>query len=160
MKTATPWKKSPLSFPASTLFAKKEEFLQWSLKTMCEQLFLKQLQMMCKRTFTKFTFLSNRIYSLRTLLTFWIFLDKIKVFRSFFLSKLNYLSTFQFQVGSTYGRKMMNYHWLFSPKTWCCSSREQKGWKGISRSLLATPRSEKIKYCQVFKPDPLPRRLF
>ena len=35
-----------------------------------------------------------------------------------------------------------------------------KGWKGISRSLLATPRSEKNKYCQIFKPVPLPRRLF
>ena len=54
----------------------------------CAKWYLKQLQMMCKRTFTEFTFLSNRIYrfceTLRTLLAFWIFLDKITVFKSFF----------------------------------------------------------------------------
>ena len=62
--------------------------LPGSLKTICKQWFLKQLQMMCKRPFTKFTFLSNRIYSfcvsLWTLLALWIFLDKITVFKSFF----------------------------------------------------------------------------
>ena len=80
---------------------KKKESLPESLKTMCEQWFLKQLRMMWKRTFTKFPFLSNRIYSfcetLRTLLAFWIFLDKITAFKS----------TFQLQVGPTYCRKMM-----------------------------------------------------
>ena len=35
-----------------------------------------------------------------------------------------------------------------------------KGCKAISRSLLARPGSEKNKYCQIFKPVPLPRRLF
>ena len=69
------------------------------------------LQMMCKRTFTKFTFLSNRIYSycenLRSLLAFWIFLIKLLSLKAFFKFRLNYLSTFKFQVRPTYCRKMM-----------------------------------------------------
>ena len=73
-------------------FRKKKGFLPESLRTICKQWFLKQLQMMCKRLFTKFTFLSNRIYSfcatLQTLLALWIFLDKITVFKSFFLIQM------------------------------------------------------------------------
>ena len=99
----------------SKRFSEKKEVLPGSLKTMCDQLFLKQLQMMSKRTFTKFIFLSNRICSFcetfQKLLAFWIFLYKIKSFpfRILFNAKWN-LSTFQFQVGPTYYRKMMAFY--------------------------------------------------
>ena len=102
------WRKRIFCQVDKSFLQKKVEFLPVSLKTMCEQWFLKQLQMY-KRTFTKFTCLSTRIYrfceTLRTLLAFRIFLDKINLSKLFF--NLNCLSTFQFQVGPTYGWKMM-----------------------------------------------------
>ena len=71
---------------------------------------------MCKRTFTKFTFLSSKIYSFcETFRMLLAFLDKITVFKSFFLLSIK-LSTY-FPISGWSNLRQKDDGWLFSLKT-------------------------------------------